>query len=149
MPSSKKKNRQPKRKVGRPLKYSTQVCEKICSLIAVSNKGLHTIINKNKDLPSYSTIMSWLSDDTKKEFLDMYTRARGDQADLLADEMLEIADYNGKDNANKINRHKLMIDTRKFIAAKLKPRKYGDKIELSGDADNPIVTKTITGMIVK
>ena len=30
------------------------------------------------------------------------------------------------------------IDARKWVAAKLKPRKYGDKVQLSGDAENPL-----------
>ena len=34
------------------------------------------------------------------------------------------------------------IDARKWTAMKLKPKKYGDKLALAGDADNPLKTET-------
>lgn len=68
----------------------------------------------------------------------MYARAREDQADTLADEIVEIADDGTNDtylnsdgialtNQDVIARSKLRVDARKWIAAKLKPRKYGDR----------------------
>ena len=40
-----------------------------------------------------------------------------------------------KDN---IQRSRLQVDARKWIAAKLKPNRYGDKVELSGDKNAPV-----------
>jgi hypothetical protein len=58
----------------------------------------------------------------------MYARAREERADLLAKEILEIADApctNQVEVAHARNR----LDTRKWLASKLAPRKYGDHVE--------------------
>jgi hypothetical protein len=74
----------------------------------------------------------------------MYARAKEQQADLLAEEIIEIADDSSKDlqgyddynnpieNKEFVNRSKLRVDARKWVASKLKPKKYGDKLELDG-----------------
>ena len=83
----------------------------------------------------------------------MYTRAKEDQADTLADEIMDISDekpmmtvVTDDESVDKldpvgINRNRLRIDARKWIAAKLKPRKYGDRQILAGDAENPLEVK--------
>ena len=42
----------------------------------------------------------------------------------------------------------LQIDTRKWLLSKLAPKKYGDKIELSGDKDNPLMIQQIKRIVV-
>jgi hypothetical protein len=58
-------------------------------------------------------------------------RAREEQADFFFKECLEIADR-GKDSENesqaRIQRDRLRIDTRKWMAARLAPKKYGGHI---------------------
>ena len=77
----------------------------------------------------------------EKEFSDLYARAKRLQIEVIIDEILEIADDTSKDNVinedgkstinhEHINRSRLKIDTRKWLAAKLCPRLYGDKEEL-------------------
>jgi hypothetical protein len=78
----------------------------------------------------------------------MYTRAREDQADTLADEIQAIADQMPMETTDKdgntrfdpsyINWMRLRVDARKWTASKLKPRKYGDRVELAGDKENPL-----------
>jgi hypothetical protein len=46
-----------------------------------------------------------------------------------------------------INRNRLRVDARKWIAAKLKPRKYGDRQILAGDPDNPLEIKQQSEML--
>lgn len=116
-----------------PSEYSEELSDRICDLISSSNKGLATICEENS-FPSPTTIFRWI--DKYPEFRDKYMRAREAQADYLADEMLTIADDNAADDtpftgANHIQRAKLQIETRKWIASKLKPKKYGDKIDLT------------------
>jgi hypothetical protein len=79
--------------------------------------------------------------------MDRYTKAREEQADTNADEILEIADERPpefKDNKGRVYLdqtyiawQKNRIDARKWTAMKLKPKKYGDKLALGGDADAP------------
>ncbi len=56
------------------------------------------------------------------------TRAREERADLLAKEILEIADAPCKD-AVEVAHARNRLDTRKWLASKLAPRKYGDRVE--------------------
>ena len=98
------------------------------------------------DMPCESSVYGWLR--KNEEFLQNYTRAKEDQADLLAEQIIEIADetsndtVTGKDgqeiaNSEWINRSRLRVDARKWVAAKLKPKKYGDKLEHSGPDGGP------------
>lgn len=80
------------------------------------------------------TVWDWLASD--REFSQQYARAKIFCADCLADEIIEIADDSSRDtyidrkgqrviNHKAIARAKLRIDARKWLAAKLAPKKYG------------------------
>ena len=102
-------------------------------------------------MPNVATVYRWLQ--KLEDFRNMYTRAKEDQADTLADEIQDISDekpmmtiVTDDESVEKldpvgINRNRLRIDARKWIAAKLKPRKYGDRQILAGDAENPLEIK--------
>lgn len=121
--------------MARPTIYSEELSALICARLA-SGEPLVRIC-KDEEMPGTSTVYRWLA--ASQEFRDMYARAREDQADTLADEIIEIADDGANDTYTKdgieltnhdvIARSKLRVDARKWIAAKLKPRKYGDKVE--------------------
>lgn len=131
-----------KKQKGRPSLYSEQLVDEICEKIATSNKGLHSIIAENQHFPSFGTVFSWLQQPDKKYFLDKYTHARELQAEFLADEMIRISEHTEEDHtaftgANVVQRDRLRIETRKWIASKLKPKVYGDKIDIT-TKDQPI-----------
>ena len=123
---------------GRPSKYSKEIADKICELIATTQKSMATIC-KEVGIP-YGTHLEWVR--SNEEYSKQYARAKEDQADLLAEQILEISDDKAGDllsgefgevgNTANIQRARLQVDSRKWIAAKLKPKKYGDKIEHSG-----------------
>lgn len=127
--------------MARPTKSNIDIQNTICDKIASSSSGLNSICKELKISPS--SVYKWLSED--EAFSEMYTRARETQADFLADEILEIADDNTRDtkviqkggqtmeveDTEWVNRSKLKIEARKWIAAKLKPKKYGDKLDAS------------------
>lgn len=131
------------KKIGRPTDYTEALAERICDKISTSNISLRTLC-KQEDMPHVTTILRWLRE--KESFRTQYARAKEEQADFLAEEMLEIADDGSNDtihtekgdieNKEWTNRSKLRVDTRKFIAAKLKPKKYGDKIDLTTNGEN-------------
>jgi hypothetical protein len=75
----------------------------------------------------------------------MYARAREAQAELYASEIIDISDDATQDelftdegkrvcNAEFVMRSKLRVDARKWVASKLLPKKYGDKVtqEITG-----------------
>ena len=97
-----------------------------------------------------------------KEFADIYARAREDQADTLADEIHAIADELPQqivDEKGKTSRYdsayvqwqKNRVDARKWVAAKLKPKKYSDRVTHQGDneADSINVNVNIFDELVK
>lgn len=69
-------------------KFTDELFESICTGIGTSSKGLATICTEH-DI-SEVAFYAWIKKDP--ELLKRYTRAREDQADLLADEIISIAD---------------------------------------------------------
>lgn len=99
--------------------------------------------------PSRTTITRWMSDPSMRQFHDMYRLARQVQAELLIDEIFDIADdseddwietYNKKGqfagfkpDTEAIQRARLRIDTRKWFAGKMVPKIYGDHLDITHD----------------
>ncbi len=111
-------------KLGRPSIYTEELAQRICAELS-AGKSLRTVC-KEEWAPSRRQVFQWLSD--KPDFAALYTIAKEESADLYAEEILEIAD-NVEGDAF---RDRLRVDARKWIAAKMKPKKYGDKVEHSG-----------------
>lgn len=139
---------------GRPSDYTPELADKICALLA-EGLSLRTVCLAD-DMPDKSTVFRWLR--IHSEFRDQYARAKEESADALVDEMLDIADDGTNDwitrtnadgseyevvNSEHIQRSKLRVDTRKWTASKLKPKRYGDKLELGTDPDRPIEHRII------
>jgi len=130
--------------MARPTIYTQELADKICSELA-EGKSLRTVCLAD-EIPDKSTIFNWLR--TNKEFLDQYTRAKIEASDALADEIQDIADDGSNDwmeinmghgqtkiicYREHVERSKLRIESRKWIMAKMKPKKYGDKLDLTSD----------------
>lgn len=123
---------------GRPSIYSDELIDSICERIMMG-ESLNRIC-KDKAMPSYRTVCYWLRD--KPDFLQKYTCARVVQMHLLADSILEIADDGSQDtvlndngraekNTEWISRTRLKLDTRKWLLAKLLPKLYGDRLDVT------------------
>jgi len=99
-----------------------------------------------------STFNRWVDADAK--LAEDYAHAREDLIERMANDVLELADSevpetgDGKRDWQAIQKHKLQVDTRKWLLSKLAPKKYGDKLEVSGDAANPLVQR-IERVVVK
>lgn len=150
---AKSKTRQ-KRARGRPSGYSDNLIDSIClALITpIETEGgdgkphlrsLRAIIQEMKT-PSLSMFMRWLNDPEMAYLREQYARARETQAEMMADEMLEISDEDPRevttitqgDRTSEIDRtdgagvqrNRVRIDTRKWVASKLLPKKFGDRV---------------------
>lgn len=118
------------------VKFTQELFDSICNDIATSSKGLLDICSKHG--VTSRVFYSWVQDD--EALLHIYTRAREAQADYLADEIISISDHSEEDHtaftgANVVQRDKLRVEARKWIAAKLKPKKYGDKVEIENNVN--------------
>lgn len=69
-------------------------------------------------------------------------RAREEQADGFADEIIDIADSVAPETG-EVAKAKLQIDARKWKAAKLAPKKYGEKLELDADMRVKVETRSL------
>lgn len=133
-----------KRKVGRPTKYSSKIADEICDWLA-SGQTL-TSYCKIPGNVCYQTVMYWIWHDSeyRAEFSEKYAKAREMQAEKMADEITDIADDDSQDYEFKesedgttatpvflkenVQRSRLRVDSRKWIASKLLPKKYGERI---------------------
>lgn len=146
----------PKKKPpGRPTAYTDAIAASICMAIA-EGMSLRKVCAL-EGMPDVSTVIRWLADEQRAEFRAQYARAREAQADLLAEQILEIADDGTNDTQvddegmvrvdhDHIARSRLRVDSRKWLASKLAPKKYGDKLAVGGADDlGPVqVTKQMT-----
>ena len=144
---TKKKPAPKKRKTGRPSPYTEALAAKICRRLA-EGETLRAIC-RDPAMPDKATVLRWLADKKKADFRDQYAHAREMQADALFDEALEIADDASSDwstdkdgkkvlDHENIQRSRLRVDTRKWAAGKMSPKRYGDKIQHTGDGGGPI-----------
>lgn len=115
---------------GRPTDYTPELAAKICLHIS-EGKSLRSFCRAD-DAPDASTIFDWIH--RHSEFAKQYARAREAQAEHWADELVELAD-----DATDAQKARLQIDTRKWVASKLLPKKYGERqqIEHSTDPEKP------------
>lgn len=127
-----------KRPIGRPSKFSQDLAEKICEQIA-HGKSLRAVCAED-GMPPMKTIYRWL--EANEEFRHQYARARDEQADYFAEEIIEIAD-NATAESAAVAKAKLQIDARKWAASKIAPKKYGDKSELDVKSSDGSMTPTV------
>lgn len=129
---------------GSPTSFTQKVADTICERIA-DGESLRSICD-DEGMPSKTSVFRWLI--ANETFRDQYVRARETQADAIFDDILSIADDGRNDwmqknfgeetrwveNGEALRRSALRIDARKWMAGKLQPKKYGEKIsqEISG-----------------
>ena len=126
--------------------WTAELEEAICERL-IQGESLHSFAGTG-DFPAESTI--YLRILKSKEFSEKYARAREAQMELMAAQIVDIAeenpmttipgkhgDYEAVDSA-AIQRNRLRVDTRKWLMSKLAPKKYGDRTVLAGDPENPL-----------
>lgn len=122
--------------------YNLELAERICELVATTDLGYDKLHEKYPDLPHRITVNRW----RRKHpiFRTMYAQAKCEQIEFMTSEILDIADDAKNDwmeqqdkktgciswqvNGEHIARSRLRIETRKWLAAKLVPRLYGDSV---------------------
>lgn len=97
-------------------------------------------------MPAASTFWLWVFQDESDEVSDKLVRARDYGIEALLDETIDIADEtefdtvrddNGNDRPNSewISRSRLRVDTRVKLAQMLKPKKYGQKVDVTSGGE--------------
>ena len=101
---------------------------------------------EDKRLPTRDMFYKWLRE--YPDFAEEYRIATELRADVLVDEMMDIADDDSLDiiidteadegarvkaDQIKVARAKVKIDTRKWVAARMAPRKYGNNVKVEAE----------------
>lgn len=126
---------------GRPTDYTQDLADSICEELS-AGVSLRTVCSVD-GMPSAKSVFRWLR--IYPEFRQQYTIAKEESTDALAEEIIDISDdgtndymtitkgnhsYNVEDR-EVTNRSRLRVDTRKWIMSKMKPKKYGDKLDMT------------------
>jgi hypothetical protein len=110
------------------------MADRICQRLS-AGESLFSICADGK-MPADTTVYVWLAKD--EGFRDKYARAREEQAERYAEQIIEIAD----DSSDDANSRRVRVDARKWVASKLLPKKYGDRTRTEHTG---AVNVTITG----
>ncbi len=127
------------RPVGRPTDYTQELADKLCAEIAMGY-SVRTICSK-EGMPAVTTFFRWIKE--KPDFRLQYAYATEERTEAMSEDILDIADDGSNDlmtiqkgnteyeieNKEVTNRSRLRVDTRKWLMSKMKPKKYGDKID--------------------
>jgi len=138
---------------GRPTEYNQDIASKICSKLA-EGISLRTIC-LGEDMPTKTTVFNWLA--KHKDFVDQYARAKEESADAQFENLDDIGDeaieeskiVDPKAASAVVNAYKLKADNLKWTMSKMKPKKYGDKLDVMSDGKaiqgNTIIFKDFKG----
>lgn len=140
---------------GRPTTYTIEIADMICDRIAKGESLAR--ITTPKNMPQPSTVYKWLSE--IPEFSDKYDKAKQECAELYAEQILEIADEGVNDfnekldpdgniigwqvNKEHVQRSRLRVDARKWVAAKLKPKKFGERVQQDHTSSDGSMTPVV------
>jgi hypothetical protein len=108
------------------VRFSQAIFDTICERLS-NGESLRGIC-RDDGMPQVSTVWRWMVDNEERR--NQYMRAREEQADTLADEIVAIAD-----NATDAQIARLQVDARKWFASKVAPKKYGDKTDITSNGN--------------
>lgn len=132
------------------VRFSQEVFDEICVRIA-EGESLRKIC-KDEKMPSLVTVWKWLNN--SEELTKQYARAREEQAETFVDEIQEISDAkiplgpDGKIDNGAVNQARLRVDSRKWIASKLKPKKFGDYTKIQAEVKDTSSTSSWLGEVL-
>lgn len=108
--------------------FSPEIGDQICELMA---EGMSAVRACNKAGVAMRTFYRWQRE--MPDFMAQVSRAREDQADTFADQMCDIAEFD-----EDVQRAKLKIDARKWVASRMKPKSWGDRVTTEHEAGESI-----------
>lgn len=141
------------KKIGRPSLYSQELADRICAELS-EGKSMRTVC-KDESMPCLSTVFKWIREN--EIFLQQYVRAKENSADAqhemlndIGDEAIEevrISTLDPKAKNALVNAYKLKADNLKWSMSKMKPKKYGDKLDLTTKGERITQTPAIISEI--
>jgi hypothetical protein len=132
---------------GRKSTYTPEIATVICERIA-KGESLRKIC-EDDEAPSTFAVLKWL--EKHPEFATQYAHARELQADHYFDEIREVTDQDPavsktfdedgnvtseRVDSGEVMHRRLKVDALKWMASKLRPKKYGDLTQVQGEVSH-------------
>lgn len=125
--------------IGRPSLYTQELADRICAQLA-QGISLRTVCLAD-DMPAASSVFKWLREN--KDFSEQYARAKEESADADSEELADLGDQAialsqsvpEKVAGAVVQAVKLKADNLKWAMSKKKPKKYGDKVDLTSGGE--------------
>ena len=109
-------------------KYTPEVIDVLPELMIENLEPLEKLVQRDPRLPSAAVLRKWLIQ--HPDFAEAYDLAKEAQMEMLADQILEIADNETGDQ----DRDKLKIQTRQWLMSRLSRKRYGEKQQVEIEA---------------
>jgi hypothetical protein len=117
------------------VKYDPQALWPIILGDIANGASLSAAIQRLDPAPSYWWAKDWLRRDP--ELKARYIEAVEDRADRLAEELIDLADQpiptglDGPGMSAWVQKLRVQVDVRKWAASKLKPKAYGERLDVT------------------
>lgn len=142
------------KKIGRPTKYTPEIAKQMCEMLA-DGIPLREIC-RQEGFPNWRTVYEWMYRDDSLGGAGVnlsahIARAREVGQDAMAEraylDMYQeperiLTDSGGKIDPGYVQLVKARAEITLKLLAKWNPKRYGDRVQLAGDADNPLKTET-------
>lgn len=132
-----------KPKIGRPSKYTPELAEEICQRLS-EGEPLRQIC-RDDHMPAWQKIYEWMQKDPNLS--GAIARAREVGQDAIAEDILRelndeperiLSEGGGRIDSGYVQLLRTRADIKLKLLAKWNPKRYGDRVELAGDKDNPL-----------
>jgi hypothetical protein len=120
----------------RPTVFTAEIATELCSRLAAC--GSLRRVCASDDMPTDDRVRLWVA--ANEEFARAYARAKSAGIDALVEEALDIADDGVNDwqekthgqafNSENVQRSKLRVEYRRWLAERMEPKKYGVRSEV-------------------
>ena len=125
--------------IGRPSEYTKEIADKICEEIGLG-KSLRTVCEDEK-MPVMATVFSWMR--LNPDFMKHYAYSCEERSEAMLEDIISISDGGIEEIKHSAEKKsgaiaqivRLKVDTRKWYMSKMKPKKYGDKLDLTSGGD--------------
>jgi hypothetical protein len=111
--------------------YSREIADTICTRMS-EGESLRAIC-RDPGMPSEGTVRGWAVRDVDN-FGERYRAARQLLLEYWADQIVDIADDEESDPRSR----QIRTGVRQWLMSKLAPRRYGEKVQIGGDPENPV-----------
>ena len=125
---------------GRKSEYTPEIADKICEMLS-DGYSLRSIC-RGDGMPHLATVLRWVAQ--QPIFCEQYTRATLARADAKFEELDEVSEEAVQaDSAVTVAGLRLKADNIKWQLARMNSKKYGDKMQHTGEDGGPLVVNIV------